>query len=267
MKYNIKIISLLILLYLFAIFIGFYITNFYLEKNVLPFGIESPEIEQQDYSFIPLSIFIIFATFLGLLLIKFNMSSLWRLWFFLSILLTLTISFGAFFVDIIALLLAFLFASIRIFKPNFIVHNFTELFIYGALAALFVPILSITSVIILLLIISLYDYIAVRKTKHMIKLAKWQGKSKLFAGLLIPYEKGAAILGGGDIGFTLLFSATVMKSFSLPLFSFKNFIIPICCAIILAGLYMFGKKKKFYPAMPYLTTGCLIGLGIVLLLI
>lgn len=266
MKYNVKVILLIVFLYLSAIIIGSYVTSVYLEKEFLPFGFETPEIEEHDYTFIPLMIFITIAIFLSLLLIKFNMSHLWRLWFFLSILLTLTISFGAFFTDIIALILAFFFASIRIFAPNYFVHNFTELFIYGALAAIFVPILSIFSVLILLLIISLYDYIAVRKTKHMIKLAKWQGKSKLFAGILVPYEKGTAILGGGDIGFTLLFSATVMKSLALPLFSLRNLIIPICCAIVLIGLYMFGKKKKFYPAMPYLTAGCLVGLGLVFLI-
>ena len=52
------------------------------------------------------------------------------------------------------------------------------------------------------------------KTKHMIGLAKFQTEVKTFAGLLIPYGKGkAGILGGGDIGFTLMFSGVILKNF------------------------------------------------------
>ena len=75
-----------------------------------------------------------------------------------------------------------------------------------------------------------YDAYSVWKSKHMIKMAKFQAKSKVFAGLLVPYKKNreesklpkkgkvsfkgvkTAILGGGDVAFPLLFIGAVMKS-------------------------------------------------------
>ena len=154
----------------------------------------------------------------------------------------------------------------KVFRANVIIHNFTEVFIYGALATMFVPIFNVISMFILLLLISVYDYIAVRKTEHMIKLAKFQGENKTFAGLLIPYKKGTAILGGGDIGFPLLFAAVVMKQHSLGFYNYKTFFIPAAVALVLFGLFMYGKDKKYYPAMPYVTAGCLMGYLMVLLL-
>ena len=109
--------------------------------------------------------------------------------------------------------------------------------------------------------------IAVWKTKHMIKLAKFQTKLKLFAGLLIPYKSGreikTAILGGGDIGFPLLFAAAVLKD---PGIGIKALIIPLTTGLMLAALFFFGQKNKFYPAMPFLTIGCFLGYFIVLAL-
>ena len=166
-----------------------------------------------------------------------------------------------------AIILAVVFALLKIFKPNKYIHNFTELFIYAALAAIFVPLLNVWSVVILLVLISIYDYIAVRKTKHMVKLAKSQSKAKVFAGFLIPYDKDkVAILGGGDVGFPLLFAGVVMMHFGFGFLDFRNFIIPLFAALGLLYLFVKSDKKKFYPAMPYVTLGCLVGLGVVYLI-
>src|SRR3989344_8620634 len=101
----------------------------------------------------------------------------------------------------------------------------------------------------------------------MIKLAKFQTKSRVFAGVNIPYkiteEKKekvtTAILGGGDIGFTLFFSGVVLKTFSFQ----AAIITSIVITLSLLGLFIYSKKGKFYPAMPILSLGCFIGLLIV----
>ena len=48
------------------------------------------------------------------------------------------------------------------------------------------------AVFVLLILISVYDFIAVFKIKHMITLAKFQTKSKVFAGLFVPYRREKA---------------------------------------------------------------------------
>ncbi len=266
MKHNLRVIIVLLLLFLSAQVIGLLVTSKYAGIDKLPLGIERPEIKEQATSFIPVFIMVLIATALGLLLIRFSLFNVWKLWFLLTIFITLTISFGAFIPEKIAILMAGTFALLKVFRNSYIIHNFTELFIYGALATMFVPIFNIFSATILLLLISVYDYIAVRKTEHMIKMAKFQGENKTFAGLLIPYKKGTAILGGGDIGFPLMFAAVVMKEMDLGFYNYKTFLIPLAVSLALLALFMYGKDKKFYPAMPYVTAGCLIGYLILLLL-
>jgi presenilin-like A22 family membrane protease len=186
----------------------------------------------------------------------------------------------------IAAILALVLALIKIYKPTTILQNLTEIFIYGGLAAIFVPVMNIFAVFALLILISIYDIIAVRHTKHMIKLAKFQTKSKIFAGLLIPYGKGKitkkdkgviqkkgvgkiAVLGGGDIGLPLIFAGVIMKDLMLnnpELIGFlKTLIIPVFVSLALLYLLVKSEKNKFYPAMPYLTVGCVVGYFVVLL--
>ena len=79
-----------------------------------------------------------------------------------------------------------------------------------------------------------------------------------------------AILGGGDIGFPLLFAGVVMKGLmldnSLMVGFLKTLIIPVVVSIALFLLFVKGQKDKFYPAMPVLSAGCFIGYGILLLI-
>ena len=204
------------------------------------------------------------ATILAITLIKFNAEKIWRIWFFISVWFALTIAFSTFVVQELSIVIALVITIFKVLRPNIVVHNFAEIFIYGGLAAVFSQSLSIFSVSILLIIISIYDMIAVWKTKHMIKLAKFQTKAKLFAGFLVPYkykkEIKTAILGGGDIGFPLLFAAAVLKVFGL-----KALIIPLTTSLLLVLLFIFGKHNKFYPAMPFLSIGCFLGYTLVLL--
>ncbi|MDD5253987.1 MAG: presenilin family intramembrane aspartyl protease [Candidatus Nanoarchaeia archaeon] len=259
MKHSWKITLILIVLFLAAQFIGLLVTKHYLGEK-LPYNIERPEVSSM-YSVAEIIVIIILASVFVFILVKFRAYRLWKFWFFISVMVTLSISFSAFINETIAFGVAIIFAILRIFKNNVYIHNFTELFMYGALAAIFAPMLNILSGFILLLLISIYDMIAVWKTKHMIKLAKFQTKAKMFAGLIIPYKKDNAILGGGDIGFPLLFSGIVFGVYST-----KAFIMPIFVTLSLLGLFLFTKKKKFYPAMPFLTAGCLLGYFIVTLL-
>ncbi|MEK6808867.1 MAG: presenilin family intramembrane aspartyl protease, partial [Nanoarchaeota archaeon] len=168
------------------------------------------------------------------------------------------------------------------------IHNFTEVFIYTGITILILPFLNLFSGLMLLAFISIYDMIAVWKSKHMIKLAKFQTKSKLFAGLLLTYptkkrytkiigkpneyaqkkkvEGGkTAILGGGDIAFPLMFSSAVMEHLIIvdglqkQLAFIQSIIVSVFVTIALIILLIKSEKGKFYPAMPFLSIGCLIG--------
>jgi presenilin-like A22 family membrane protease len=307
MKHTVKVTIYLVTFFFLAQVMGLLVVNHYIDHKVsaetntpvfqpLPYNIERPEVENQSTSFIYITIAIIVGTLFILLIMKLNKPFIWKFWFFFTIFLTLAIAFAAFMDNIIAAALAFVLAFLKIKKPTLIIQNFTEIFIYGGLAAIFVPIINLFAVFMLLLVISIYDFIAVFKTKHMVKMAKFQSKSEIFAGLLIPYgqksspgtkvslkapsapkrshsrqeKRSVAVLGGGDIGFTLIFAGVVMKELMLVetvLVGFlKTLIIPVAVTIALILLLVKGQKNKFYPAMPFLSAGCVVGYLIVSLL-
>ena len=64
----------------------------------------------------------------------------------------------------------------------------THFLVYG-IAVVLVPIMNIYAAFGMLALISLYDFWAVFKTKHMVSLAKGQQEANVFTGLMIPYVK------------------------------------------------------------------------------
>ncbi len=263
MKHNLKITIIIVLLFLATQLIGLKIVDNYDGKE-LPLGIERPEVEE-EVGYIPLMFAILIATGLALILVKFGAMKIWKTWFFIATLYLLTLSLGGFFEANIALIIAAGLSLLRTFRRSIISHNIVELFVYAGIPVIFSTILNMFSASILLILISIYDAIAVWKTKHMVKLAKFTTQSKVFAGLMIPYDKGkkAAILGGGDIGFPMLFSSVVLLNHS-----FQHAIMTsVITSIALLGLLLFSKKNKFYPAMPFISAGCFIGYFFSLLLI
>jgi presenilin-like A22 family membrane protease len=160
---------------------------------------------------------------------------------------------------------------------------------YAGIAVLLVPILDVTWTLVLLLAISIYDAWAVWKSKHMVKMAEFQKASSVFAGLMVPKKGevkndstartpapgkklravpessgGHAILGGGDIAFPLLFAGVVMEGLLLAGTSrlealLTSLLITLGATIALSVLFYISKKNRYYPAMPFITAGCLFG--------
>ncbi len=221
-------------------------------------------------------------------LIKFRLLNLWKLWFFAAVFLSLYVAFGIIMPATGALVLALALGAWKVFTPNAVVHNLTELFVYAGIVILISPLFNLAWAALLLVIISLYDMYAVWKSKHMVTIAEAGTRNNLLAGLYIPKTKtlthpaalreprlkkgGVAVLGGGDIAFPLLFSSTtftwlVNSQGVIPSFAFlRTGTISIACTLVLALLFWRSEKGRFYPAMPFLTLGCFLGLGIIVLL-
>ncbi len=300
MKHTLNITLVLLLIFLTTQLIGLGIVNQYIDHSLssekgsatfksLPYNIERPELEQKT-AFLYIFLAILIGTGFVLLIIKFGQKTLWKLWFFFGVTITLSIAFASFIPELSALILGIIFAAWKTFRPNIYIHNLTELFVYGGLAAIFVPLLNILSVIILLILISGYDAYAVWKSKHMVDMATFQADSQIFAGILLGYkpkQKGieqittaklptksisnkemkTAMLGGGDIGFPLIFAGVILKNLIIIYPLFLSFlltsIVSLCATIALMYLFLYAKKDTFYPAMPFITVGCLIGYGLV----
>ncbi len=310
MKHTLKITSILIILFIVTQLAGLVTVNKHIQVSepvngtviiVHPATIigEPPVVENKSSSFIYILLGVLIGTALLMLFIKLKVKRVWKYWFLLSVFVTISVALGVYVNKWIALGIAAILAIWKVQKPNVYIHNLSEVFIYTGIAIIFLPILNLISATILLVLISIYDMYAVWKSKHMIKLAKFQTQSKVFAGLFIPYaEEGSkskmksklpedlktktktkmvkvksAILGGGDIAFPLIFSATVMEFLILDMGIAKTTslllsgIISITTAGALAFLFWAAKEDRFYPAMPFVSGGCFIGFGIVYLLV
>jgi presenilin-like A22 family membrane protease len=196
--------------------------------------------------------FIIALTLL-VLLIKFKLINIWRAWYTLAVLLSITLTFSIILAPFYAFLIAILFTVTKMLHKTAISHNLTELFIYPGLAILFTPHFNVLSVSLLLVIIAVYDMFSVWRSKHMIMLAKAQEKADMYTGYYLPMNKGHIFLGGGDIAFPMLFTSVMFHAYG-----WTALIIPFFTT---AAVYsLFKLKQKYFPAMLVLSLACLLTL-------
>ncbi len=281
-------------MFLVTQFIGMYVVNYYSsDDNELPYNMEPPQIEEDKefYQIFP-SILIAFVLAIALffLITHFKIEVVMKIWFFLVITIALGLAINSFlpkyvYASWIALGLAFVLAFFKVIKRNIIVHNATELLVYPGIAAVFVPLLNLWTMIFLLVLISIYDMWAVWKSGLMQKMAKFQmDKLKIFGGFFVPYldkktraklrkarksksksksktqkvKVNMAILGGGDIIFPIIASGVMLK-----FYGFWEAVLVVAGATLgLSYLFFVAKKKKFYPAMPFISAGIFLGMAI-----
>ena len=285
MKHNYQVIFLLISLFLLSQITGLYLLNqsletveengvFYLEYEPTALG-ERPD-ASPEATLLMIIIGLTIGTALLLLLIKYNKVNIWRYWFFLGTTVMIALALSVLINTLLAWILAVIIATLRIKKTNIITQNLAEVLMYAGLAVFIVPLLNIPIMIILLILISIYDMYAVWKSKHMIRMAEFTSKSQLFPGLSLKYNensesvkksrktKKTGMLGGGDVAFPLLFTGVVMTSLieqgvTKTMAFQQSLIITLTTAIALMLLLILGQKQKFYPAMPFITLGLIIG--------
>lgn len=304
MKHSVKITILLLAMFLVAQLVGIYVSNVYRPHVTQEFNPSSGLYENKTTYALPSAITppeninpwdsvkaivgaLIFAVLIMLMLMRLRAEVFLRLWFFAVVIIGLYLALNAIFItwqgaSYLAILIALPLGYFKVFKRNLIVHNLTELLIYPGIAAVFIPILNLNigAIVLLLVIISIYDIYAVWHAGFMQKMAKYQiEKVRVFSGFFIPYisqkdkmkvkkNKKAkvnahiAILGGGDVVFPIILSGIVLQVFGI----FSALIVSAGATLALGLLFYYSEKGKFYPAMPFISAGCFIALGIVYLL-
>lgn len=254
----------------------------------LPYGMQPPEIEPR-FSFVSIIISFAIAIVIIFLLMTIKARRFLRLWFFLVVTMALGLTFNAFLKDVvpysalISIIIALPFSIFKIFKRNMLIHNISELFIYPGIAAVFVSILNVQFTFLLLLLISAYDIYAVWHSGFMQKMAKFQiNELKFFTGFFVPYlgkknrlkiqeakktkdkknlkkiKVNLAILGGGDVVFPIIMAGVVLRYIGL----IHSIFVILGATMALFLLFLMSKKGKFYPAMPFITSGILFALAL-----
>ncbi len=127
------------------------------------------------------------------------------------------------------------------------------------------------AIVILLIVFSIYDFIAVYKTKHMVKMAKEMTEAGAILGLILPsnisdfkakFKKVSfggrfLILGGGDIIFPLILCVSLITQGLI-----YSLIVAFFSLLGLAlSFYFFisQKKRQPIPALPPIALLSIIG--------
>ena len=173
--------------------------------------------------------------------------------------------------SLIALLLTCLLTFLWVKKKNPLFHNLFLIIVLVGVGSRLGLNLEPETIIVLLALFSLYDYIAVYRTKHMVKIAGEMLKSKTVLGFIIPQKisdfrtnlketkiKGRfLVLGSGDIIFPLIMSSSLVSRGVL-----EAVIVGIFGLIGLSAsffLLVSQKKRKPIPALPPIALFLIIG--------
>lgn len=263
--------------------------------------LEILEIKPQPISFSNLLIYFLIFTLVILAVLKFSKKGsgiMLQIFFVLAVFSGLDILFGTFIPEPGAVILAAILVAFRFFKPTVLLHN---LVMIGGLAGVGGT-LGLTlfprDAIILLIILAIYDVIAVYKTKHMVKIAQEMIKKRVILGIIVPEKilgfkasmvdvekekiptisrrKISAdkllkpvkrirfmILGGGDLVLPLLLISSVVNQSIL-----KSIIVLIFSLIGLLAMHLIFIKLKSrpMPALPPLAVFSILGYLVSLLI-
>ncbi len=173
-----------------------------------------------------------------------------KIWYYLGEAVALIYFFSFIFGDYSIFVVALLFLIKN--KLN-LLRNITEIFAYEGIALMLSQTLSLTSFLIILAILSIYDLISVKKG-IMTKMAKRALNQKIFPGIIV---KNVA-LGGGDITFSL----TYLYLLLLRKLYFAYFVsLSVLSISFTLFLYFMFKKGKAYPALPLIFASAIISLA------
>jgi presenilin-like A22 family membrane protease len=225
------------------------------------------------YQFILSTAFAVAIILLIIRLIKsgFKKKVLFRAIFLLAFFFGSLLFFEVWLGEPISLILLLFLVFLWIKMPNIFTHNLLLISGMAGLGSFLGLGLTPETVAILLIIFSVYDIIAVYKTKHMVKMAKEMTEAGALPGLILPsrvselntpLEKislggNFLILGGGDIVFPLFFSVSALQGGII-----KSVIIALFATFgLLASFWLFfrQKERRAIPALPPIALFSIIG--------
>jgi len=162
----------------------------------------------------------------------------------------------------------------KVLKPNAINQNLAVIFSISGAGALLGASLGFLPVLIFIIALCVYDFVSVFVTKHMKYIAKEISKTPTAFSAAFPYKFKKPIkfqvgkrklkkrfhiyqLGGGDLAIPLVFSVSVLKKFSLlqSIASILGALIALCLTIY----FVLKKPGRALPALPWISSGMLLG--------
>lgn len=180
----------------------------------------------------------------------------------------------------IGMFLAFLLTAWKVLKPSLLSQDVALVFAVSGAGAIIGASFGVFPVLVFLLLLSIYDFVAVFYTKHMIYMAKAITERPLSFTAAFPFKDKIRVktkrgykkkmykhvfqLGGGDLAIPLVFSVAVLNSYGFQsmLFTVAGSLI----ALMLLFSFILRKPGIALPALPPISAGACIGFAISLLI-
>ncbi len=201
-----------------------------------------------------------------------------RIFFLFALFAGITITFGAFTSQTLALILSLILIFSYVLWPYVWFHDLVLILTLPGIAALIGVSLNPWTVAVLLIVMSVYDYVAVYKTKHMVKMAKTMIASRAIFAMIFPEKvkdfkehldkahpgEGFMMLGTGDFVFPLIMASSAFALNSLAPWLVLGFSL---LGLLIMHLIFFSQKiRQPMPALPPLATFSIIGFIIAVLI-
>lgn len=181
------------------------------------------------------------------------------------------IVFETFFDELVAFLLAILVAAVRFLIPRVWIQNAVIIISVAGISAWLGLSFSLLAILVILLILSIYDVIAVYKTKHMVSMFRDLMEKGVYFSTIVPErteqlshnltevqpEKGFLFLGTGDTAIPLMFAVS-----ALPFKLISSLAIMIGALLGIFAMHLLfisQKERRPMPALPPIALGSIIG--------
>ncbi|MCD6479012.1 MAG: hypothetical protein J7L44_03965 [Candidatus Diapherotrites archaeon] len=200
--------------------------------------------------------YILIATAVLLVLITFvKVRGIAMLFEFFALFATATLVFAAL-VPRVAFLFIFTLIALRLLlRRSILIKNIASCVAVAGAGSLIGVSLGVMPAALFLAILSVYDYIAVFKTKHMVRLGRAIARENIAFTFSLPTKEKVYQLGTGDLVMPLVFATAVMNKARLN-YSFPYYLVPIALLLFASFLglvftvYYCAKKKHALPALP-----------------
>lgn len=216
--------------------------------------------------------FLIATAFFFIFLKFLRGATLFKILFVFLIIAGSKFALSAFFSNTVSSVLTLAVVAVWLVFPYVLTHNFVILMAVSGISASIGLGLTPSTVIILLGVLSLYDVIAVYKTKHMVTMFNRMLEKGVVMSIVIPRGKeapkktkvrdirpggGFMLLGTGDIAFPLIFAISALQvSLMSSLFIIGGSLVGV---VAVNQLLVTQQERRAIPALPPIALCSILG--------
>ncbi len=194
-----------------------------------------------------------------------------RLFFLFALFSGTLITTSVFIPDTWALIFSLFLVSFYVIWSRVWFHNLILILTLPGIVALLGASLNPWTVVLILIIMSVYDYVAVYKTKHMVRMAKAMISGRAIFAMIFPEHwqgfkshlneahpgEGFMMLGTGDFVFPLIMAASAY--IVSPVAAWLVFSFALLGLLLMHLIFISQKIRRPMPALPPLAAFAIIG--------